>query len=54
MRYTLFYTNYHGKKRFDDSWLPIKEQIHFKTLKEAQRGAGLSCYYGKRRQSLHL
>ena len=36
MRYTLFYTNYHGKKRFDDSWRPTKEQMLFKTLKEAQ------------------
>ena len=36
MRYTLFYTNHRGKKRFEDSWIPIKEQMHFKTLKEAQ------------------
>ena len=36
MRYTLFYTSYYGKKRFDDSWFPSKEQIHFKTLKEAE------------------
>ena len=36
MRYTLFYTNYRGKKMFEDSWIPIKEQMPFKTLKEAQ------------------
>ena len=36
MRYTLFYTNYRGKKRFEDSWHPTKEQMPFKTLKEAQ------------------
>ena len=36
MRYTLFYTNHHGMKMFEDSWRPTKEQMHFKTLKEAQ------------------
>lgn len=35
MRYTLFYTEHHGKKRFDDSWIPVKKQMPFKTLKEA-------------------
>lgn len=36
MRYTLFYMNHKGKKSWDDSWIPIKESIDFKTLKEAK------------------
>lgn len=35
MRYTLFYTNHNGKKRFMDGWRPVKESVDFKTLREA-------------------
>ena len=37
MRYTLFYINPKGKKSFLDTWLPTKESINFKTLKEANK-----------------
>lgn len=36
MRYTLFYTNHKGKKSWLGTWLPTKESIDFKTLKEAK------------------
>lgn len=36
MRYTLFYTNHKGKKDWMDNWMPVKESVNFKTLKEAK------------------
>lgn len=34
-RYTLFYTNHKGKRKWMDGYRPVKESIPFKTLKEA-------------------
>ena len=35
MRYTLYYLNHHGKEDWMDAWLPSRESVSFKTLKEA-------------------
>lgn len=35
-RYTLHYINHKGKKDWQDDWFPTKEQVSFKTLKEAK------------------
>lgn len=35
-RYTLHYTNHKGKDEWQDDWHPVKEQVSFKTLKEAK------------------
>lgn len=35
-RYSLHYTNHQGKQKWQDDWVPVHEQVNFKTLKEAK------------------